>query len=239
MTVGSSPRVRGTPSIDPARLIRCRFIPACAGDTRACYRNASNVTVHPRVCGGHASLRSFRLEGGGSSPRVRGTRHRSRAIPCEGRFIPACAGDTQNRPENSQPAPVHPRVCGGHVLNPSSSSAWFGSSPRVRGTRMGSARGHASSRFIPACAGDTLHSRGIPLRTAVHPRVCGGHSAVVGRIASTLGSSPRVRGTPRKKRSRPPIPRFIPACAGDTLGNQAGRAMRSVHPRVCGGHSEK
>ena len=93
LSIGSSPRVRGTHEhADGAGAVR-RFIPACAGNAvhaggdvknlrfiPACAGNASGTharmklpSVHPRVCGERATIQAARYAFGGSSPRVRGT----------------------------------------------------------------------------------------------------------------------------------------------------------------------
>ena len=48
---GSSPRVRGTRFAGGERLDVARFIPACAGNSRAIAATGRSRTVHPRVCG--------------------------------------------------------------------------------------------------------------------------------------------------------------------------------------------
>ena len=71
--------------------------------------------------------------------------------------------------------PVHPRVCGEHIVGLHSAFAGFGSSPRMRGTPSEAMEYLGWERFIPAYAGNTgikLCSCGI---VAVHPRVCGEH----------------------------------------------------------------
>ena len=152
---GSSPRVRGTRDGRPVRPALQRFIPACAGNTSPASSTSTATTVHPRVCGEHASRhRPLRLSPG-SSPRVRGTRLPWDAIRrCE-RFIPACAGNTRASRGRRRAA--------------------CGSSPRVRGTRLVVRPELNQRRFIPACAGNTrcasLSTRDRP----VHPRVCGEH----------------------------------------------------------------
>ncbi len=50
---------------------------------------------------------------------------------------------------------VHPRVCGEHMVKVSSVIAVIGSSPRVRGTHTNGIYDGNSTRFIPACAGNT------------------------------------------------------------------------------------
>ena len=71
--IGSSPRVRGTVSCLAPESRGYRFIPACAGNSRADEYRSARRSVHPRVCGEQL----FDLAGNatqiGSSPRVRGT----------------------------------------------------------------------------------------------------------------------------------------------------------------------
>ena len=50
---GSSPRVRGTPTVKSVLRIHRRFIPACAGNTTVIRPLACLSPVHPRVCGEH------------------------------------------------------------------------------------------------------------------------------------------------------------------------------------------
>ena len=72
----------------------------------------------------------------------------------DGRFIPACAGNSLRSDRSHSCVPVHPRVCGEQVFDLGDLLAHLGSSPRVRGT-VG--LGHHVAfdlRFIPACAGN-------------------------------------------------------------------------------------
>ena len=112
--IGSSPRVRGTLPLDGEVKKSLRFIPACAGNTsllagpcnlppvhpRVCGEHPDQQlppmpsSVHPRVCGEHPSLSPRNAVAIGSSPRVRGTLITSQSKTKNGRFIPACAGNT-------------------------------------------------------------------------------------------------------------------------------------------------
>ena len=109
---------------------------------------------------------------------------------------------------------VHPHVCGelcpvAHVLD-----STYGSSPRVWGTRDSSSPISPKIRFIPTCVGNSTEFPFGSISTAVHPHVCGElpPSAVISQ--TSIGSSPRVWGTPV-------IDSFV----------QGGSA---VHPHVCG-----
>ena len=232
---GSSPRVRGTPlragAVAPGR----RFIPACAGNSRASWPPTCRPAVHPRVCG-ELGLALRDAEG-------------------NTRFIPACAGNSRVPRSVFLGLTVHPRVCGELSMSDSTSCSGTGSSPRVRGTQPRRGGRPPRWRFIPACAGNSDLSPRRCERTPVHPRVCGElrRRRAVERHAH--GSSPRVRGTPRPRAARRAPPRFIPACAGNSNPTAAsvtaahGSSPRvrgtqpaplpaitglAVHPRVCG-----
>ena len=160
----------------------------------------------------------------GSSPPVRGTlpwRRRRRLR----RFIPACAGNTLMTPQCLCPMPVHPRLCGEHLVM-SSVDAWMdGSSPPVRGTRLLDQELRSKLRFIPACAGNTTLRRTLSASPPVHPRLCGEHPLRVKGGIHCRGSSPPVRGTPCRAKETQAMFRFIPACAGNT--RRPGKSVRA------------
>ena len=70
---GSSPRGRGTPGRVLGRILRSRFIPAWAGNTRKPPSGKSGRSVHPRVGGEHSAASFSASWEAGSSPRGRGT----------------------------------------------------------------------------------------------------------------------------------------------------------------------
>ena len=152
------------------------------------------------------------------------------------RFIPACAGNTGKNAIAPITEPVHPRVCGEHKENDCRPEFVNGSSPRVRGTRNLVCCEHRTSRFIPACAGNTIAQRVEQIRSPVHPRVCGEHFIPENASTRPFGSSPRVRGTRLRLFFRTLLPGFIPACAGNTPYPCRRTSLSAVHPRVCGEH---
>ena len=109
-----------------------------------------------------------------------------------------------------------------------------GSSPRVRRTGFVSQLALNNLRFIPACAGNSSPATVISRTPSVHPRVCGVQVFVPPGDTLITGSSPRVRGTARRKANHNPPKRFIPACAGNSLATPTVSADCPVHPRVCG-----
>ena len=177
MASGSSPRVRGTPG---RRLSSCRqrgIIPACAGNTVCCLRLGGLGWDHPRVCGEHHRILLTIQHPVGSSPRVRGTLDRISSSSVKMGIIPACAGNTSTCRETSQETRDHPRVCGEHATMQSLFLAMTGSSPRVRGTLLRTVWYLQPHGIIPACAGNTCMTSGLPRRSRDHPRVCGEHAA--------------------------------------------------------------
>ncbi len=75
-TAGSSPRVRGTLVEPTLKLPNHGIIPACAGNTARGPCTTRPCRDHPRVCGEHEKSQPVFMVSLGSSPRVRGTRHR-------------------------------------------------------------------------------------------------------------------------------------------------------------------
>ena len=195
---GSSPRMRGTPTYISDRITRIRFIPAHAGNTRHQPRLPSLVPVHPRACGEHHNVLAQGRGAGGSSPRMRGTLLAQLIPNLVHRFIPAHAGNTGTSGSCRRATPVHPRACGEHQQQLQFHRDYRGSSPRMRGTRDRARDRDAGNRFIPAHAGNTASRKATGATSAVHPRACGEHAERLGREPRGFGSSPRMRGTPRR-----------------------------------------
>ena len=234
---GSSPRVRGTDSVEGYYGTLLRFIPACAGNSHFGISQLSRHPVHPRVCGEQFANLDRGLALAGSSPRVRATVSHILSGITTSRFIPACAGNSPAAHLAQAPTAVHPRVCGEQLDPGAMKMEMAGSSPRVRGTAESPDVEPVPVRFIPACAGNRVGNCCYWCPWAVHPRVCG-EQLIHGNLTQTrVGSSPRVRGTdPREYPSSPPS-RFIPACAGNSPPHLLHTKQTAVHPRVCGEQS--
>ena len=173
------------------------------------------MTVHPRARGEHFTGGPNQFDGGGSSPRSRGTRGGLKHWRGPGRFIPALAGNTFWTVVSAIIISVHPRARGEHWSITRHATVVRGSSPRSRGTHRRQNHRHNRHRFIPALAGNTPHlldgqrrHRFIPalagntnawhrglLQTSVHPRARGEHSPGRDPLLPRPGSSPRSRGT--------------------------------------------
>ena len=170
----------------------------------------------------------------GSSPRVRGKRCASASPTSNLGLIPACAGKTSPGCKRSEVELAHPRVCGENRMLVAHRDLWVGSSPRVRGKHTYENQRWKLERLIPACAGKTCCSASVYCKWWAHPRVCGENVRVHRAWATGPGSSPRVRGKPRKLVRNVVQGRLIPACAGKTYLRKPALEARTAHPRVCG-----
>ena len=131
---------------------------------------------------------------------------------------------------------VHLRVCGEHVTLSAIYWASFGSSPRVRRTQITTLCHSVFSRFISACAENTVINKLKYCLRPVHLRVCGEHILRFSGSYNRNGSSPRVRRT-RGVGWRITHPsRFISACAENTDEIRVSMGEVPVHLRVCGEH---
>ena len=213
---GSSPRVRGTPCF------------------RAPFRGRRGD--HPRVCGEHHRSFARSSVSMGSSPRVRGTLGKCGHFAHKRGIIPACAGNTRQATWNTWPARDHPRVCGEHDEPAAIQAVLLGSSPRVRGTQLLVGYRVPEEGIIPACAGNTGLKRMKASASRDHPRVCGEHDGRDVLQNRRKGSSPRVRGTHVHERCVRQFGGIIPACAGNTISDNASGRRTRDHPRVCGEH---
>ena len=79
--LGSSPRMRGTPSGHIQTDTRLGIIPAYAGNTISHGVRYAGLRDHPRVCGEHPQTTLRFLYTVGSSPRMRGTQCACRCTP--------------------------------------------------------------------------------------------------------------------------------------------------------------
>ena len=89
-------------------------------------------------------------------------------------------------------------------------------------------------RFIPARAGNSCYRRRCHPRTSVHPRAGGELRCLSRRRVMVFGSSPRGRGTPRRRNGTTRPRRFIPARAGNSTAGMLDAQQLTVHPRAGG-----
>ena len=110
----------------------------------------------------------------------------------------------------------HPHVCGEHEQLADRVMRGEGSSPRMRGARVGNRWYRAPRGIIPAYAGSTVALQMFKGGTEDHPRVCGEHTWTTSSNGCYMGSSPRMRGARIGIHETVVIGRIIPAYAGST-----------------------
>ena len=155
-------------------------------------------------------------------------------MPSDRRLIPARAGKTWHDSPCDCVAEAHPRACGENGRQERSKDEAFGSSPRVRGKRAYARVKLYDSRLIPARAGKTGTSPNTGPSAWAHPRACGENHALLVNDPNALGSSPRVRGKPRRVVKGDRRRRLIPARAGKTGPCRHLPEEQPTHPRACG-----
>ncbi len=111
---GSSPRLRGTQTLERVCASGRGIIPALAGNTRRLAQRVLWHGDHPRACGEHQKKEYGTGKPMGSSPRLRGTLHGLCAVPDGGGIIPALAGNTALCLALDKHHRDHPRACGEH-----------------------------------------------------------------------------------------------------------------------------
>ena len=214
--VGSSPRMRGAHVPTSGAHVPHGIIPAYAGSTARPRRTKSRRWDHPRVCGEHSSCEgspNFTL---GSSPRMRGALGVVGHVDHGLGIIPAYAGSTYPMSPPPTLRQDHPRVCGEHNSLCWTGSRRSGSSPRMRGARLGGDGALHLDGIIPAYAGSTCGTETPCSSREDHPRVCGEHAYPGCAEKSPSGSSPRMRGARGLAVLLDVVCGIIPAYAGST-----------------------
>ena len=113
-------------------------------------------------------------------------------------------------------------------------TAWYGLSPRVRGSPLSKEHRTFTWRSIPACTGKPNYDSGQRTTRAVYPRVYGEAGDVWLEPQLGQGLSPRVRGSPTAKSQGEQEGRSIPACTGKPYGYKNYTPAGAVYPRVYG-----
>ena len=233
---GLSPLARGTRAHRTQFSDPERFIPAGAGNTPQQPGDSPLTAVYPRWRGEHTFRYTNTTSTSGLSPLARGTRDYWVLVNYGSRFIPAGAGNAISTYILVFIQTVYPRWRGEHSRPVAKFTVSDGLSPLARGTRECQQLLYHLSRFIPAGAGNTLHSsfaaRGLP----VYPRWRGEHGGFTRVIVPAHGLSPLARGTRTAANTAASSKRFIPAGAGNTASQYICIADRPVYPRWRGEH---
>ena len=153
----------------------------------------------------------------GSAPHARGTLERLAGAVMADRFSPACAGNTEAPDPCPGPTAVQPRMRGEHLQAHLWAVDRNGSAPHARGTPGPVRPSFVSTRFSPACAGNTPATAATSRRATVQPRMRG--------------------GTQERRLPVLVIRRFSPACAGNTMAGRKSGDRATVQPRMRGEHT--
>ena len=188
------------------------------------------------MCGEHTLPSPQPSPRSGSSPRVWGAPQPPGYPDPQPRLIPTCVGSTQGYQSGLAPATAHPHVCGEHIPLGHSRVGTLGSSPRVWGALLGTARSRSHRRLIPTCVGSTRPALFSWCTRPAHPHVCGEHYLKTQTRDHFLGSSPRVWGARGFSVNDPGRDRLIPTCVGSTCIAPSSVKVITAHPHVCGEH---
>ena len=194
---GSSPHTRGALRRRLRSSRSSRIIPAYAGSTSGWRRTMPFDRDHPRIRGEHMEPASDAQMEAGSSPHTRGAHDRVARRGKAAGIIPAYAGSTLSRVNESAIRQDHPRIRGEHFHADAERGEALGSSPHTRGARVRAGVGIGIARD--------------------HPRIRGEHISWAAHQVKITGSSPHTRGARDYCRSNPTCWRIIPAYAGSTL----------------------
>ena len=173
--MGSSPRVRGTLMPRARMASSAGLIPAGAGNIDVHIVDVAGEGAHPRGCGEHTENGRLSKAQEGSSPRVRGTCPYQEPQKLPVGLIPAGAGNILRGVCSETVDGAHPRGCGEHGNLDLHHRAYWGSSPRVRGTFHRIHAGLQCFGLIPAGAGNIVHPSHQRKPHRAHPRGCGEH----------------------------------------------------------------
>ena len=159
-TWGSSPRMRGTQGLRLPAGTCTGLIPTYAGNTAPAVGLYPRRWAHPHVCGEHLKVLKDIIMLAGSSPRMRGTRRWATPPYEPNGLIPTYAGNTCWPAFVTPVCGAHPHVCGEHPPAGDRVVTVEGSSPRMRGTRLGLGVERHQPGLIPTYAGNTLADMG-------------------------------------------------------------------------------
>ena len=213
---GTSPRTRGKLWPMAKEHFYQRNIPAHAGKTCPGCRRVRGPEEHPRARGENLGSNNWGLCVRGTSPRTRGKLWVRACWGLCGRNIPAHAGKTHPKLQRSVPPSEHPRARGENYTKRFIVRSALGTSPRMRGKRLPGIPSWLSQRNIPAHAGKTTEiDKRFDYRTE-HPRARGENPPQCTALSEIIGTSPRTRGKPRRRKTRTANRRNIPAHEGKT-----------------------
>ena len=194
--------------------------------------------AHPRSRGENAIHLMPHPTVPGSSPLTRGKLSVVLGASQAGGLIPAHAGKTDARNQDTGGRTAHPRSRGENVREARLPRGGRGSSPLTRGKLVRGSGPIRAYGLIPAHAGKTLEGVLDAARHRAHPRSRGENPSKASKARGTRGSSPLTRGKHGKRSDVGPRRGLIPAHAGKTAVRRMLRRSRWAHPRSRGENAE-
>ena len=173
--------------------------------------------VYPRECGAATVPPQQRMQWGGLSPRVRGSRSSGGRRRHPTGSIPASTGQPLNDAEYSGVDRVYPREYGAAGKPIGKVPSMKGLSPRVRGSPCEVSELPDLSRSIPASTGQPRMAICASVVAMVYPREYGAALRRRRCRCDCRGLSPRVRGSRHVLRPRIGGVGSIPASTGQPL----------------------
>ena len=232
---GLSPRGRGSRIGRTGKPCARGSIPAWAGEPRRSQIDRTEGWVYPRVGWGAPLDRVDQRRGLGLSPRGRGSPSHQPLKSRASGSIPAWAGEPCSAITAPRAPGVYPRVGGGASPGRISPAPGKGLSPRGRGSPHAYPPSRDRQGSIPAWAGEPPSACLRRGWRRVYPRVGGGAGIVTGSEVTTLGLSPRGRGSRSFRLLQLAENGSIPAWAGEPAGCIRSVPNSRVYPRVGGG----
>ena len=155
----------------------------------------------------------------GLSPLARGKRRVAKRRILQVGPIPAGAGETAARRDQSQTCRAYPRWRGGNTCTHPDAPTRWGLSPLARGKLQVAEHFHSRRGPIPAGAGETTCGMASSRASRAYPRWRGGNVVSVNTAIQQQGLSPLARGKQGSVRPGELASGPIPAGAGETFDN--------------------
>ena len=210
-------------------------IPAHTGERASRTARTSQQKVYPRTYGGTHTAATSDLTVPGLSPHIRGNDCRTYLCDSVSGSIPAHTGERKYRTCSCGPSGVYPRTYGGTTSHNLCQYRQLGLSPHIRGNECLNLHTRQHQGSIPAHTGERAAVRAGGREREVYPRTYGGTSAATGRLRSTRGLSPHIRGNGRTRYPEPGTRGSIPAHTGERAHVERRRPLGRVYPRTYGG----
>ena len=170
----------------------------------------------------------------GSSPLTRGKPRYVCGTCRSAGLIPAHAGKTPSKPRAISQPGAHPRSRGENVDDKAVYANDRGSSPLTRGKQGYPHTPSTLKGLIPAHAGKTSALVSVDIGVGAHPRSRGENFSAPASAVLIAGSSPLMRGKPKRRPRKTGRFGLIPAHAGKTKALEVSLRRCGAHPRSRG-----